>query len=372
MLNTFYEYGIELDEITNIQNTQLPPQELIQKLNNAFYNNNYSFVFSINFNSQVSDICNIYKIPYMCLIVNSPELQLYSESIKNDCNRIFIFDKELYNEFYHYNPSGIFHIPLAADVNHMDKIISEDSSNKFASDISFVGSLYTEKTFFSLQNSNDTYLKGYIDALIEAQLKIYGCYFIDNIITEELADKILNIVPVRYYFPERYRADNKALVSQYYLGNKIAAEERIRTLKRLSSKYNIDLYTGSDTSELPLINNCGLANSLYHMPLIFNRTKINLNITAKPIRSGIPLRIFDVLACGGFLLSNYQSEIPECFTVGEHLDVYYSMEDLEEKIHFYLEHPSICKEIAQAGYEHVKNNHTYIIRLAQMISMAFK
>lgn len=48
------------------------------------------------------------------------------------------------------------------------------------------------------------------------------------------------------------------------------------------------------------------------------------------------------------------------------------MDDLDDKIHFYLEHPSIRKEIAQAEYEYVKNNHTYTIRLAQMISTAFK
>lgn len=373
MLDAFHEYGIETDEIMDDQQkNRLLPQEIVQKIHQAFSANNYSFVFSINFNPQVSNVCNIYKIPYMCLIVDSPVLNLYSEAIKNDCNRIFLFDKALYNEFYQYNPTRIFHIPLATDVKHMDKIISSDNTSRFYSNISFVGSLYTEKSMFSLKDCNDEYLKGYVDALIEAQLKIYGCYFIDNVMTDELAEKILNEMPIKCYFEEGYMANNIALVSQYYLGTQISAEERIRLLKALSSKYKIDLYTGSDTSKLPLINNCGFADSLKHMPLIFNRSDINLNITAKSIRSGIPLRVFDVLACGGFLISNYQSEIPEFLTIGEHLDVYESMEDLDDKIHFYLEHPSIRKEMAQAGYEFVKNNHTYTIRLAQMISLAFK
>ena len=374
MLKAFHQYGIETDEVMEIdkKNNKLPPKEIVQKIDHALSANNYSFVFSINFNPHVSNVCNVYQIPYMCLIVDSPVLSLYSEAIKNDCNRIFLFDRALYNEFHQYNPTRIFHIPLATDVQHMDKIIASNNTNKFACDISFVGSLYTEKTRFSLKNSKDEYLNGYIDALIEAQLKIYGCYFIDNIITDELADKLLKLMPVQYFFTEDYRADYKALISQYYLGYKISAEERVRTFKALSSKYNIDLYTGSDTSELPLINNRGLADSNKHMPLIFNRSSINLNITAKSIRSGIPLRVFDILACGGFALSNYQAEIPEFFTVGEHLDVYESIEDLDDKIHYYLEHPSIRKEMAQAGYEYVKNNHTYTIRLAQMISIAFK
>ncbi len=373
MLDAFHEYGIETDEVMDDQQkNRLLPQEIVQKIHQALSTNNYSFVFSMNFNPQVSDVCNIYKIPYMCLIVDSPVLNLYSEAIKNDCNRIFLFDRALYNEFFQYNPTRIFHIPLATDVKHMDKIILSDDTNRFYSNISFVGSLYTEKSMFSLKNCNDEYLKGYVDALIEAQLKIYGCYLVDEVMTEELAEKILNEMPIKCYFEEGYMANNIALVSQYYLGTHISAEERVRLLKTLSSKYKIDLYTGSDTSKLPLINNCGFADSLKQMPLIFNRSDINLNITAKSIRSGIPLRVFDVLACRGFLISNYQAEIPEFFTIGEHLDVYTSAEDLDDKIHFYLEHPSIRKEISQAGYEFVKANHTYTIRLGQMITMAFK
>ena len=107
------------------------------------------------------------------------------------------------------------------------------------------------------------------------------------------------------------------------------------------------------------------------MPLIFYGSDINLNITAKSIRSALPLRIWDILGSGGFCLTNYQSEIPEFLTIGEHLDVYTSMDELEEKISYYLEHPAIRKGIAENGYQTVKNHHTYPIRLEQMLELAF-
>ena len=72
------------------------------------------------------------------------------------------------------------------------------------------------------------------------------------------------------------------------------------------------------------------------MPIVFNKSTINLNPTSKPIRSGIPLRIFDLLACGGFVLSNYQSDLLNDFVPGEELDIYSSIEELEEKIEYYL------------------------------------
>lgn len=371
IIEAFHEYGIETQEVLEeVYNKQLLPGDCVRILNVALDKDNYAFVFSINFFPTVSDVCNIYRIPYMCLIVDSPVLELYSESIRNPYNRIFLFDRELYNEFHSYNPECIFHIPLATNVKRWDKVINSDRTDRFTSEISFVGSLYTEKSPLKLDNAPD-YIKGYVDGLVEAQLKIYGYYFIDNLLTDELAETILNQMPRHYKFLDNYRVNNKALVSQLYIGSRISAEERLRIFHMLSQKYNVDIYTGSDTTSLPKLHNCGLAKTHTEMPLIFNRTGINLNITSKPIRSGIPLRVFDILGCGGFLITNYQTELPEFFSIGEHLEAYDSFEDLDYKINFYLEHPELREEIARAGYEFVKENHTYTARVGQMIALAF-
>lgn len=371
IIEAFHEYGIETQEVLEeVYNKQLLPGDCVRILNAALDKDNYAFVFSINFFPTVSDVCNIYHIPYMCLIVDSPVLELYSESIRNPYNRIFLFDRELYNEFHSYNPECIFHIPLATNVKRWDKVINSDRTDRFTSEISFVGSLYTEKSPLKLDNAPD-YIKGYVDGLVEAQLKIYGYYFIDNLLTDELAETILNQMPQHYEFLDNYRVNNKALVSQLYIGSRISAEERLRIFHMLSQKYNVDIYTGSDTTSLPKLHNRGLAKTHTEMPLIFNRTGINLNITSKPIRSGIPLRVFDILGCGGFLITNYQTELPEFFSIGEHLEAYDSFEDLDYKINFYLEHPELRKEIARAGYEFVKENHTYTARVGQMIALAF-
>lgn len=371
ILEAFHEYGIETQEVLEeVYNKQLLPGDCVRILNAALDKDNYAFVFSINFFPTVSDVCNIYHIPYMCLIVDSPVLELYSESIRNPYNRIFLFDRELYNEFHSYNPECIFHIPLATNVKRWDKVINSDRTHRFTSAISFVGSLYTEKSPLKLDNAPD-YIKGYVDGLVEAQLKIYGYYFIDNLLTDELAETILNQMPRHYKFLDNYRVNNKALVSQLYIGSRISAEERLRIFHMLSQKYNVDIYTGSDTTSLPKLHNRGLAKTHTEMPLIFNRTGINLNITSKPIRSGIPLRVFDILGCGGFLITNYQTELPELFSIGEHLEAYDSFEDLDNKVSFYLEHPELREEIASTGYEFVKENHTYTVRVGQMISLAF-
>ena len=101
-------------------------------------------------------------------------------------------------------------------------------------------------------------------------------------------------------------------------------------MKLLGSRFPVNLYTGSNTKGLPVING-GTVKTLTEMPLIFHYSKINLNITSKSIRSGLPLRIFDILGCGGFLLTNYQPELSDYFTPGYDLVCYSSEDELSKK-----------------------------------------
>ena len=142
-------------------------------------------------------------------------------------------------------------------------------------------------------------------------------------------------------------------------------------MRLLGSYFCVDLYTGSSTSDLPMVRNKGLANTFTEMPLVFHESRINLNITSKSIRSGLPLRIFDILSCQGFVLTNYQSEIDNCFDIGADLEVYSSTDELLEKSRYYLTHENERAEIAYHGWETLKKYHTYMHRLTEMLTKAF-
>ena len=135
----------------------------------------------------------------------------------------------------------------------------------------------------------------------------------------------------------------------------------------MSEAYSLDLYTASDFSPLPRANYRGLAKSTTEMPKIFHLSKINLNFTSKPIRTGLPLRLWDILGAGGFVLTNFQSEIPEYFEVGKDLDIYASEEELMEKIQYYLEHEKERQAIAESGYRKAKEQYSLELRVKQIL-----
>ena len=374
VIESFKRLGFEIyEETLEMTQKNLLPSDCVKKISPALMSENFTFAFTINFFPYLSDVCEIMHLPYISLIVDSPVMELYSKSLRNSCNRIFLFDACLYQEFSPLNPDCIFHMPLAANVARTDAFLSHASQSdkkKYAGDISFIGSTYAEKCPFNRAKLPD-YERGYADGLIEAQLKIYGYNFLQEVLTDTFVTTFLESTPHSYRFPNEDYADYKACVAQLYLSVKVAEQERLRLLKMLSDSFHVDIYTGSDTSSMPHINNRGFARSLDEMPLIFNQSKININITAKSIRSGLPLRIFDVLGCGGFLITNYQSEIPQFFTIGKDLVTYDSADNLKELCRYYLEHEQERKDIALHGYNTVKKYDTYDIRLLQMLDKAF-
>lgn len=365
--NTVYEITIEITE------KNLPFEQRIQILNKALLARSYDFVFSINFYPFVSEVCNIHKLLYICWTVDCPVMDLLSYSLENKYNRIFLFDKAQYDDVYHRNPECIFHLPLATNPTRWDKVIQSATPSqitKFSSEVSFVGSLYTEKCPYDRITGASAYLTGYLEGIMDAQEKIYGGYFLEEVLPSTIVEEFKEHLPGFYTPAERFIKDDRLAMARIYLCAKISANERVHTMKALGERFSVDLYTGSNTNGIP-VNNRGLAKTLTEMPLIFHNSKINLNITSKSIRTALPLRIFDVLGCGGFLLTNYQTEIPTCYTIGSDLDCYGSIDELLEKTEYYLTHEKDRIEIAMNGYETTKRYHNYPERLLELLSKAF-
>ena len=306
-------------------------------------------------------------------------MELYTSAIRNPYNFTFIFDHADYEELSPHNQGHIFYLPLAGNVTEKSELIRSQSAAdrlRFSHDIAFVGSLYTEKSpYDKIPDTAPGYMLGYIDALMEAQLLVYGENFVEAALNDSIVSDFARYHPSFYRLPEDLGGTKKNLLTdrmtlaRLYISNKIAATERTRFLGSLSEALPVDIYTGSDTSVIPHVRNRGLAKSLTEMPLIFADSKINLNFTTRAIRTGLPLRIFDILSSHGFCLTNYQSELTWYFTPGVHLDYYSSMDELREKCEWYLSHEAERKSIADAGYEEVKSKHTWNIRVQQMFAM---
>lgn len=340
-------------------------------------------VFSFNYFPIISTVCKKENIRYISWIYDSPYVKLYSYTAINPCNTIYVFDKELYLEFHNSGINTVHYMPMAANVERLDKLshllpnanslIKENTADTilpvkdrgFLYDISFVGSLYTEKhNFFDRMEGLSDYAKGYLDAIMASQMQIQGYNFIQEILSPIMGDLYASL-PME---PNPDGVETKEyLYAQYVINRKITGLERIDLIEAIAQKHTFDLFTHDLSFKRPNLNNRGRVDNYREMPLVFKQSRINLNISLRSIKSGIPQRAFDIMGSGGFLLSNYQNDFLDYFTIGGDFEVYESKADLMDKIDYYLTHEDERMAIAKNGHDKIANAHTYRHRVKEML-----
>jgi len=374
---TFLLLGHTVDNIEQELGSYDVSPEFERVIEEKIRGTHYDMVFTVNYFPLISNVCERTGVKYVSWTCDNPLISMYHESVFHACNYIFTFDKTNYLEFRGMGVKHIWYLPLAVDTERMDALLgapekperrnaTQDSEmRKYRGDVAFVGSLYERNSYDKIKSRLPEYLRGYFDAVMEAQLNISGANIVEPMLTTNILEQLQEYFQLEK--SEGSFSDLGLIFQTTVLGFKIAEIERRRALIELSKHYKVNVYSNSDVSDLLRIQYCGSVDYWSEMPKVFRMSKINLNFTIPNIKSGIPLRIWDVLGCGGFLLTNYQAEIPYYFKEGEDLVCFDGLEDLCEKVGYYLEHEEERKRIAWNGYRKVREKHSYIERIRTIL-----
>lgn len=368
---TFLALGHTVDNIEQkLGNYDVSP-EFEAVIENMIQKNHYDLVFTVNYFALISNVCERQQVRYVSWSCDNPLISMHHESVFHSCNYIFTFDKTNELEFKGLGVKNIWHLPLAVDTNRLDAMIEQsDDWYKYRGDVSFIGSLYERNSYDKLKMRLPEYLRGYFDAVMEAQMNVSGANIIEPMLTTEILEQLENYFELEK--SEGSFSDLGLIFQTTVLGFKIAQIQRRRGLIELSKHCLVNVYSNSNVSDLLRIRYCGSVDYWSEMPKVFHASKINLNFTIPNIKSGIPLRVWDVLGSGGFLLTNYQAELPYYFQEGEDLVCFDGIEDLCEKTKYYLEHEEERCRIAANGYHKVKEHHSYRDRIDTILKIVEK
>lgn len=329
----------------------------------------YDFVFSFNYYPILSECCQRHQIKYVSYVYDSPFVALYSYTLVNSCNYVFLFDKAVYRTFKNAGISTVYYLPLAANVKRLTSIQCPDQlRDTITSDVSFVGSLYNEEhnLYERLKGISD-YTRGYLDSIMYAQQKIYGYNFLEELLTPEIITDLQKSCPYQPLFDGT--ETNAYVYANYFLCRKITSRERITLLKSAARQFQLKLYTHYPEPELSDAEFIGPVDPYKITPLIFRHSRINLNITLKSIHTGIPLRCMDIMGSGSFLLTNYQEDFSDFFIPDIDFVFYESEDDFLNKISYYLSHEQQRQEIICNCTEKMKQGHTYVHRVHSILNI---
>lgn len=323
----------------------------------------YDLVFSVNFFPLAAKVCKQNHVKYISWSYDSPLDERLQNYFHYETNRIYLFDRLEAVEYQNKGFRNVYHLPLAVNTGRLDTLLKKPMPmQKYRSEISFVGQIYDSMLDMLLYPAGD-YERGFLQGILQAQLRVYGYYFVEELISEELLESINHSYEA---FGQKAATLTRCGFS-HAVALEITQRERCEILKRADSRFDTHLYTYTSALEEGMPANYGPLKYYEEMPFVFRNSKLNLNITLKDIRSGIPLRALDIMGSRGVLLSNYQPELAEMFEDGKDVILYESVEDAVEKMDFYLKREDLRERIAKSGYRKVCEHFSYRERLMQML-----
>lgn len=328
-------------------------------------------VISYDFIQVIAQACFEADVPYIAWVYDCPQKELYTHYALYPGNYIFAFDKKQVQDLKKIGIKNALHMPLAvheSKINLLWDARVNDKQKKYKNEISFVGQLYkieNESVIFELMpESISKQLQQNIDACFMKWEK-------GGLFHGQMSDACAE------YFGEleghRVKKDCPYMSEKFYyeaafLSRVIANRERIHILNELSEKYDVKFYTkDKDTSQL--CANVKIMPGMGYDELfgVYAQSKININVTLHCIETGACQRVFDVLAAGGFLLTNYQEELEELFVPGEELVFYHNEQELVELAEYYMTHDEERERIARNGQRKVLERYVYGKALPQVL-----
>lgn len=367
---TFVANGIDAEIIDSGVSIDSTEERDILRISELLQTNSIDVAISMNFCPAISDACMVCNIIYFSWIYDSPQQALYSRQLFNNCNYIFSFDKKQTEEIKKLGGKNVFYLPLATNTIRNSRLsITSEDIKRFSCDISFAGSMYIDNYYEVVESHSSEKLKEEMTGIIE---NAYGKWDGIDRLCNKLSSEALEELDILLGAKDNpvYLADHEKYIASKLFSVKLANMERVGISRKLG-KMDFRLYTTSKEFYEPGVQIFQALSYEEELPKLYHLSKINLNITLHSIQSGVPLRVFDIMGVGGFVLTNYQPEIEELFKVGEEIEVFHTIDELEDKAKYYIMHENKRLHIALNGYKTVIEKYSYDKQFTSMCNMAF-
>ena len=324
-------------------------------------------VISHDFSPSLAEVCYELNLPYISWVFDAPLESLYSAQAQYNTNHFFIFDKKMISQLENIMLPNLHHMALATNVTSVAFLeITESDESTYSSDISLVGTLYDYNVYDRFKSYFSDFLVNDIEEWFNSLFGLWNnTVDFHNKLSNESFSELISLFGQN--MSKCGMSDKLFLESALIRG--LSYRERVAMLNKLAARHTVCLYTKSDTSDLSNVITNGPIDYSTETPKVFHLSKINLNLTMRSIESGIPQRIFDIMAVGGFVLTNYQPELEECFVIGKEIVCFHNFDEMEYLADYYLSHEKERIEIAINGYKRVISDYSYDSALKKIDSI---
>ena len=316
-------------------------------------------------------------VKYIAVVWDAPYLNIFTKYGRMRNCYFSVFDKVDHSRFVERGIQHVLYQPLAVDdvrIRDWDSEHDDQAGERYLTDICFVGNLYEDNFYDVFCRNIPQILQDYFMGIFErAAFRWDGINRVYGSVNDELIAYMKKTVP-DFQMINFFEIPDRFLFETGYLMHKITNIERICILNLLAERHEVTFYTASKTDVkklqgVKIMPPVGAGRAAHR---VFQRSKINLNVSLKGIEGGTPQRIMDIMGAGGFVITSYSPETAELFEEDREIVMFKTLEELLEKVDFYLEHETEREEIAQAGHEKVMRCYTYQQKMQKLIEWVEK
>src|SRR6266700_620176 len=265
------------------------------------------------------------------------------------------------------------YLPLAADPARRAPVpLTGADRERYGAPVSFVGSSMQPEVPGFRQSFLTNFAPGRAGEVAEASAVL------DDVLAEQRQDFSRDLVAgaLARRCAEMARADPGRFAQlARWAGEIAAAEKRLHYVARLG-RFGARVWgdegwraaTGELVGNPTGVAYQGAAGHGLELTKIYCASQINVDVGRLYQSDIVTMRVFDVLACGGFVLAERSPALGELFELGVEVDCYATADELEAKVAHYLAHPAAAHAIAQRGRAAVLKKHTIGARVARMLA----
>ena len=322
------------------------------------------FVLTINHlgfdaEGRLTELLTEMELPFASWYVDSPKVVLsnFSNNVSDFCN-LFVWDRDYMEDMYDAGYKHVSYLPLATMTDLFKPMKTKKDIGLF-----FVGS---SMNYAVHKNTRSFIYRNDLLKMLEMTAKEFLKQNSRKV--EKTIQKLIS-KGWHYNFEDvDQKEDFKAAViwraTQIY---------RLSGLKKLAPFY--PRIHGDPNWDRFLDNRFRIGREILYyddMPGYYNRAEIVFNMTSRQMKYAVNQRVFDVPACGSFLLTDFKEQLAEIFDIKKEIVCFKEVEEIPELVKFYLRNPLKRKKIAQLAGKKVRENENYQNRLIKMIKIMKK
>lgn len=329
------------------------------------------FVFSIGFYPFISYACELLGLRYIVWMTDNYHPNYFSPAIRNSQTWLFVSDSSLTKELRELGAPHASFLPLAAGLPRINRMLKQDyDRSHFACDVSLFGNILSRDELgphpLSADNALRDSTKGYLEGCIACQYQARLFPPMSENLPPYVWEDLYRNFPVTlgnslehptHYYDYNYFNPVITYIDRQLHFESLAHQTRFQT---------VYLYSRSEFNSEKIVQR-PFEDYKNKLPQIAQNSTINLVITHRNYRTGIPASAWEIMASKGFLLSNSQTDYETLLPAKPIL--YQTDRELFSKAAYYFHHEAERKEIIEELYKEVATHHTYEERMKEMLSI---